>query len=32
MIDPMKPSKTFLQSEIQDGDIITFQKRWKSSE
>ncbi|KAI8455154.1 ubiquitin thiolesterase [Phakopsora pachyrhizi] len=25
MIDPMKPKATFLQSEIQDGDIICFQ-------
>lgn len=32
MVDPMKPKQTFQQSEIQDGDIITFQKVWKESE
>jgi ubiquitin carboxyl-terminal hydrolase 7 len=26
MIEPMKPKQTFYQSEIQDGDIICFQK------
>ena len=26
MIEPMKPKQTFQQSEIQDGDIICFQK------
>ncbi|KKK13712.1 ubiquitin hydrolase [Aspergillus rambellii] len=32
MIDLMKPKQTFQQSEIQDGDIITFQKSVKESE
>jgi ubiquitin carboxyl-terminal hydrolase 7 len=32
MVDPMKPKQTFQQSEIQDGDIITFQKSWKETE
>ncbi|KAL1970798.1 hypothetical protein VTN77DRAFT_2632 [Rasamsonia byssochlamydoides] len=32
MIDPMKPKQTFQQSEIQDGDVITFQRVWKESE
>lgn len=32
MIDLMKPKQTFLQSEIQDGDIITFQRSLKESE
>ncbi|KAL4753186.1 hypothetical protein BDW72DRAFT_169487 [Aspergillus terricola var. indicus] len=32
MIDLMKPKQTFQQSEIQDGDIITFQKVVKESE
>lgn len=32
MIDVMKPKQTFQQSEIQDGDIITFQKQIKESE
>lgn len=32
MIDIMKPKQTFLQSEIQDGDIITFQRSLKESE
>lgn len=32
MVDPMKPKQTFQQSEIQDGDIITFQRVWKESE
>lgn len=32
MIDLMKPKQTFQQSEIQDGDIITFQKSIKESE
>jgi ubiquitin carboxyl-terminal hydrolase 7 len=32
MIDLMKPKQTFLQSEIQDGDIITFQRALKESE
>lgn len=27
MIEPMKPKQTFQQSEIQDGDIICFQKQ-----
>lgn len=26
MIEPMKPKQTFVQAEIQDGDIICFQK------
>jgi hypothetical protein len=29
MIDVMKPKQTFQQSEIQDGDIITFQRAIK---
>lgn len=32
MIDVMKPKQTFQQSEIQDGDIITFQRHTKESE
>ncbi|KAJ5586208.1 hypothetical protein N7450_005995 [Penicillium hetheringtonii] len=32
MIDLMKPKQTFQQSEIQDGDIITFQRSLKESE
>ncbi|PWY79654.1 ubiquitin C-terminal hydrolase [Aspergillus heteromorphus CBS 117.55] len=32
MIDIMKPKQTFQQSEIQDGDIIAFQKQIKESE
>lgn len=32
MIDIMKPKKTFQESEIQDGDIITFQRSLKDSE
>lgn len=32
MIDVMKPKQTFLQSEIQDGDIITFQRTVQESE
>ncbi|KAB8234736.1 ubiquitin-specific protease UBP15 [Aspergillus alliaceus] len=32
MIDVMKPKQTFQQSEIQDGDIIAFQKSIKESE
>ena len=32
MIDVMKPKQTFQQSEIQDGDIITFQRTTKDSE
>lgn len=32
MIDVMKPKQTFQQSEIQDGDIITFQRQVKDSE
>ncbi|KAF9887303.1 hypothetical protein FE257_010298 [Aspergillus nanangensis] len=32
MIDVMKPKQTFQQSEIQDGDIITFQRSLKESE
>jgi hypothetical protein len=32
MIELMKPKQTFQQSEIQDGDIITFQKSIKESE
>ncbi|KAH8702140.1 putative ubiquitin C-terminal hydrolase [Talaromyces proteolyticus] len=32
MVDPMKPKQTFQQSEIQDGDIITFQKALNESE
>ncbi|KAI2695503.1 hypothetical protein CBS147317_7782 [Penicillium roqueforti] len=31
MIDLMKPKQTFQQSEIQDGDIITFQRSIKES-
>lgn len=26
MIDQMKPKQTLLQSELQDGDIVCFQK------
>ncbi|KAJ6022176.1 ubiquitin C-terminal hydrolase, partial [Penicillium herquei] len=32
MIEIMKPKQTFQQSEIQDGDIITFQRTLKDSE
>lgn len=32
MIDPMKPKQTFQQSEIQDGDIICFQRSVNESE
>lgn len=32
MIDDMKPKQTFLQSEIQDGDIVTIQRTVKDSE
>lgn len=32
MIDVMKSKQTFQQSEIQDGDIITFQRMTKDSE
>ncbi|KAK9546263.1 ubiquitin-specific protease ubp15 [Aspergillus fumigatus] len=32
MIDVMKPKQTFQQSEIQDGDIITFQRTVKESD
>ncbi|XHF99212.1 hypothetical protein AWENTII_002719 [Aspergillus wentii] len=32
MIDVMKPKQTFQQSEIQDGDIIAFQRTVKDSE
>ncbi|GMG14402.1 unnamed protein product [Aspergillus oryzae var. brunneus] len=32
MIDVMKPKQTFQQSEIQDGDIITFQKSIKEAD
>ncbi|KAL2863310.1 ubiquitin-specific protease UBP15 [Aspergillus lucknowensis] len=32
MIELMKPKQTFQQSEIQDGDIITFQKSLKESD
>lgn len=32
MIDVMKPKQTFLQSEIQDGDIISFQRTFKESD
>jgi len=32
MVDPMKPKQTFQQSEIQDGDIICFQRVLKESE
>lgn len=32
MIDLMKPKQTFQQSEIQDGDIITFQRVVKDTE
>lgn len=32
MIDPMKPKQTFQQSEIQDGDIICFQRPVDESE
>ncbi|KAL1956846.1 hypothetical protein VTO42DRAFT_6796 [Malbranchea cinnamomea] len=32
MIDPMKPKQTFQQSEIQDGDIICFQRPANESE
>ncbi|KAI9369494.1 hypothetical protein BJX61DRAFT_545515 [Aspergillus egyptiacus] len=32
MIDLMKPKQTFQQSEIQDGDIITFQMSLKEAE
>ncbi|EYE98524.1 ubiquitin-specific protease UBP15 [Aspergillus ruber CBS 135680] len=32
MIDVMKPKQTFQQSEIQDGDVIAFQRTIKESE
>lgn len=32
MVEPMKPKQTFHQSEIQDGDIICFQKKVSESE
>ena len=32
MIEHMKPKQTFQQSEIQDGDVITFQRSVKESE
>ncbi|KAL3706299.1 ubiquitin-specific protease ubp15 [Talaromyces marneffei ATCC 18224] len=32
MVDPMKPKQTFQQSEIQDGDIITFQRSYKETD
>lgn len=32
MVDQMKPKQTFQQSEIQDGDIICFQRVLKESE
>lgn len=32
MIEPMKSKQTFQQSEIQDGDIICFQKTFSESE
>lgn len=32
MIEPMKPKQTFHQAEIQDGDIICFQKVYNDKE
>ena len=32
MIEPMKPKMTFQQAEIQDGDVICFQKELSDSE
>lgn len=32
MIEPMKAKQTFQQSEIQDGDIICFQRTFNESE
>lgn len=32
MIEPMKAKQTFQQSEIQDGDIICFQRTLNESE
>lgn len=32
MIEPMKPKQTFHQAEIQDGDIICFQKNYNEKE
>ncbi|EWC45003.1 hypothetical protein DRE_06283 [Drechslerella stenobrocha 248] len=32
MIEPMKPKQTFAQAEIQDGDIICFQKQLPEKE
>ncbi|KAH8146865.1 uncharacterized protein LAJ45_09239 [Morchella importuna] len=32
MIEPMKPKQTFQQAEIQDGDIICFQKVYNEKE
>lgn len=32
MIEPIKPKQTFQQSEIQDGDIICFQKSQEDEE
>lgn len=32
MIEPMKPKMTLQQAEIQDGDIVCFQKALSDSE
>lgn len=32
MIEPMKPKSTLHQAEIQDGDIVCFQKVWSEKE
>lgn len=32
MIEPMKPKQTFNQAEIQDGDIICFQRAYTDKE
>lgn len=32
MIEPMKPKQTFIQAEIQDGDIVCFQKQLTEKE
>lgn len=32
MIEPMKPKQTFSQAEIQDGDIICFQRQLSEKE
>jgi ubiquitin carboxyl-terminal hydrolase 7 len=32
MIEPMQPGQTFMQSEIQDGDVLCFQKALNPSE